>query len=172
MEFQDVFTDLRKKAGLSQNDAADRLFVTRQAVSRWERGETVPETETLLAISKLFGVSINTLLGSPRTLVCQSCGMPLSDDYLAREADGSFNEKYCKWCWVDGAFAQECTMEEMVEHCVPLMPLGQTEPERCRDYMRGLLPTLERWKQEGEKARFLFLQKLLDSSCSFHLFVG
>ena len=94
MEFQDVFTDLRKKAGLSQNDAADRLFVTRQAVSRWERGETVPETETLLAISKLFGVSINTLLGSPRTLVCQSCGMPLSDDYLAREADGSFNEKY------------------------------------------------------------------------------
>ena len=105
MEFQDVFTDLRKKAGLSQNDAADRLFVTRQAVSRWERGETVPETETLLAISKLFGVSINTLLGSPRTLVCQSCGMPLSDDYLAREADGSFNEKYCKWCWVDGAGA-------------------------------------------------------------------
>ena len=89
MEFQDVFTDLRKKAGLSQSDAADRLFVTRQAVSRWERGETVPETETLLAISKLFGVSINTLLGSPRTLVCQSCGMPLSDDYLAREADGS-----------------------------------------------------------------------------------
>ena len=69
MEFQNVFTDLRKKAGLSQNDAADRLFVTRQAVSRWERGETVPESETLLAISKLFGVSINTLLGSPRTLV-------------------------------------------------------------------------------------------------------
>ena len=105
MEFQDVFTDLRKKVGLSRNDAADRLFVTRQAVSRWERGETVPET--LLAISKLFGVSINTLLGSPRTLVCQSCGMPLSDDYLARETDGSFKEKYCQWCWVDGAFAQE-----------------------------------------------------------------
>ena len=148
MEFQDVFTDLRKKVGLSRNDAADRLFVTRQAVSRWERGETVPETETLLAISKLFGVSINTLLGSPRTLVCQSCGMPLSDDYLAREPDGSFKEKYCKWCWVDGAFAQECTMEEMVEHCVPLMPLGQTEPEACRTYMRGLMPTLERWQQE------------------------
>ena len=48
MEFQNVFTDLRKKEGLSQNDAADRLFVTRQAVSRWERGETVPEAETLL----------------------------------------------------------------------------------------------------------------------------
>ena len=148
VEFKDVFTDLRKKAELSQNEVAEKVFVTRQAVSRGERGETVPATETLLALSRLFGVSVNTLLGSPRTLVCQSCGMPLSDDFLAREADGSFNETYCKWCWVDGAFAQECTMEEMVEHCVPLMPLGQTEPEACRTYMRGLLPTLERWKQK------------------------
>ena len=107
MEFKDVFMDLRKKAELSQNEVAEKVFVTRQAVSRWERGETVPEAETLLALSRLFGVSVNTLIGSPRTLVCQSCGMPLSDDYLAREPDGSFNEKYCKWCWVDGAFAQE-----------------------------------------------------------------
>jgi len=38
MKFQDNFTDLRKKAGLSQNDVAEKLFVTRQAVSRWERG--------------------------------------------------------------------------------------------------------------------------------------
>ena len=65
-----------------------------------------------------------------------------------RIVSGSFNEKYCKWCWVDGEFAQNCTIEEMVEHCVPLMPLGQTEPEACRTYMRGLLPTLERWKQK------------------------
>lgn len=147
MEFKDVFADLRKKAKYSQNEVADKLFVTRQAVSRWERGETVPETETLLALSQLFGVSINTLLGSPRTLVCQSCGMPLSDDLLAREADGAFNEKYCKWCWEDGHFAQDGTMDEMIEHCIRFMPLGQTDPEACRAYMRGLLPTLERWKQ-------------------------
>ncbi len=146
MKFKDVCIDLRKKAGLSQNDVADRLFVTRQAVSRWERGETVPETETLLALSRLFGVSINTLLGSPRTLVCQSCGMPLSDDLLAREPDGAFNEQYCKWCWEDGRFVQDCTMEEMIEHCIQLMPLGQTEV--CRTYMRGLLPTLDRWKRD------------------------
>ena len=148
MEFKDVFTDLRKKAGLSQNEVADRLFVTRQAVSRWERGETTPEPETLLALSKLFGVSINTLLGSPRTLVCQSCGMPLSDDLLAREADGSFNEKYCKWCWEDGTFLQECTMDEMIEHCLQFMPLGQSDPEGSRAYMKSLLPTLERWREK------------------------
>ena len=146
MEFQEVFTGLRKEAGYSQNEVADKLHVTRQAVSRWERGETVPEIETLQALSRLFDVSINTLLGSPRTLVCQSCGMPLSDDFLARKGDGSFNEKYCKWCWADGEFLQDCTMEEMVEHCIPHMPLGQTNPEACRTYMRSLLPTLERWK--------------------------
>ena len=38
MEFCEVFTDLRKKAGYSQNQVADELHVTRQAVSRWERG--------------------------------------------------------------------------------------------------------------------------------------
>ena len=146
MEFYEVFTDLRKKMGFSQNQVADELHVTRQAVSRWERGETIPEPDTLLALSRLLRVSVNTLLGSPRTMVCQSCGMPLSDEFLSREADGTLNEKYCKWCWDDGRFAQDCTMEEMVEHCIPNMPLGQSDPEACRAYMRGLLPTLERWK--------------------------
>ena len=148
MEFCEVFAELRKNSGYSQNQVADELHVTRQAVSRWERGETVPEVETLQALSRLFGVSINTLLGSPRTLICQSCGMPLSDDFLAREADGSFNERYCKWCWEDGHFLQDCTMEEMVEHCIPHMPLAQTEPDACRAYMRSLLPTLERWQEK------------------------
>lgn len=148
MKFCEVFFDLRKKAGLSQNEVAEKLFVTRQAVSRWEQGGTVPEPETLLALSGLFGVSVNTLLGSPRTLVCQSCGMPLEDGFLARNADGSFNEKYCKWCWAGGAFTEECTLEEMVEICLPHMPLAKENPEACRTYMRSLLPTLERWKSE------------------------
>ena len=148
MEFCEVFTDLRKNAGYSQNEVADRLHVTRQAVSRWETGETQPGTDTLKLLSREFDVSINTLLGSPRQLICQCCGMPLSDDFLAREADGSFNESYCKWCWEDGHFLQDCTMEEMVEHCIPHMPLAQTEPEACRAYMRSLLPTLERWQSK------------------------
>ena len=116
-------------------------------MSRWERGETIPEVETLQALSRLFGVSINTLLGSPRTLVCQSCGMPLNDDILAKNTDGSFNEQYCMWCWDGEGFAQDCTMEEMVEQCLPHMPLGRTDPEACRAYMRSLLPTLGRWKE-------------------------
>ena len=122
MEFQEVFAQLRQRTGLSQSEVAERLFVTRQAVSRWERGETIPEVETLQALSRLFGVSINTLLGSPRTLVCQSCGMPLNDDILAKNTDGSFNEQYCMWCWDGEGFAQDCTMEEMVSTACPTCP--------------------------------------------------
>ena len=50
LEFHEVFTLLRQQAGLSQSEVAERLFVTRQAVSRWERGETLPEVGTLQAL--------------------------------------------------------------------------------------------------------------------------
>ena len=76
METKNVIYELRTERGMSQDELAEKLFVTRQAVSRWENGETVPNTETLKLLSRLFDVSINTLLGSPRQLVCQCCGMP------------------------------------------------------------------------------------------------
>ena len=74
METKDVILQLRTQKGLSQDELAERILVTRQAVSRWENGETVPNTETLKLLSKEFDVSINTLLGTPRQLVCQCCG--------------------------------------------------------------------------------------------------
>lgn len=57
METKDILLQLRTKAGLSQDELAERMFVTRQAVSRWERGDTIPNTETLKRLSKLFDVS-------------------------------------------------------------------------------------------------------------------
>lgn len=104
METKDVVLKLRTQKGLSQEELAAKIFVTRQAVSRWENGETIPNTDTLKLLSKLFDVSINTLLGSPRKLVCQCCEMPLDDSNMSHETDGSFNEKYCKWCYADGEF--------------------------------------------------------------------
>ena len=81
--------------GMSQDELAEKVFVGRQAVSRWENGETVPNTETLKLLSEVFDVSINTLLGSPRKLICQCCGMPLEDDdIIGHNQDGSFNEDY------------------------------------------------------------------------------
>ena len=65
METKDVILQLRTQKGLSQDELAERILVTRQAVSRWENGETVPNTETLKLLSKEFDVSINTLLGAP-----------------------------------------------------------------------------------------------------------
>jgi len=80
MEIKDILKNLREKNNLTQEQMAERMMVTRQAVSRWETGETQPNTDTLKLLSKEFDVSINTLLGSPRQLVCQCCGMPLSED--------------------------------------------------------------------------------------------
>ena len=62
MEIKDILLKLRTKNSLSQDELAERIFVTRQAVSRWENGETVPNTETLKLLSKLFDVSIHWLL--------------------------------------------------------------------------------------------------------------
>jgi len=104
MNTKDVILELRTKNKLSQDELAEKVYVTRQAVSRWENGETTPNVETLKLLSKLFDVSINTLLGSPRELVCQCCGMPLEDCNISKEKDGFFNEEYCKWCYADGDF--------------------------------------------------------------------
>ena len=62
MDTKDMILELRTKMGLSQDELAEKVFVTRQAVSRWENGETTPNIETLKLLSKLFDVSINTRL--------------------------------------------------------------------------------------------------------------
>ena len=104
MDTKDIILQLRTKKGLSQDELAEQLYVTRQAVSRWENGDTIPNTETLKRLSLLFDVSINTLLGSPRNLICQCCGMPLEDATISKEPNGIYNEEYCKWCYADGDF--------------------------------------------------------------------
>ena len=68
MDTKDILYNLRAKKGLSQDELAEKVFVTRQAVSRWENGETTPNVETLKLLSEFYDVSINTLLGSPRQL--------------------------------------------------------------------------------------------------------
>ena len=117
MDIKDILRELRTKNGLSQAQLAEKVHVTRQAVSRWETGETVPNVETLKLLSKLLNVSINTLLGSPRKLVCQCCGMPLDESCISKEQDGTFNEEYCKWCYNNGNFVYT-SLEELVDFLV------------------------------------------------------
>ena len=58
METKNVILKLRTERGMSQDELADKIMVTRQAVSRWENGDTVPNTDTLRLLSKEFDVSI------------------------------------------------------------------------------------------------------------------
>ena len=64
---------------------------------------------------------------------CQSCGMPLTEDVLGTNADGSKNEDYCMYCYKDGKFLQDCTMEEMIWHNgdEQYYPGGVTDPNYC-----------------------------------------
>ena len=149
MNTKEVLHTLRTKNGLSQDELAEKVFVTRQAVSRWETGETVPNTETLKLLSKLYNVSINTLLGSPHQLVCQCCGMPLEDAILGKNRDGSLNEDYCQWCYADGTYTYS-DMDDLIEICVPQMVKEGFSEDQARTYLRQTLPQLDYWKRYEE----------------------
>ncbi len=149
METKNIIYELRTKNGLSQDELAKRLCVTRQAISRWETGETIPNVETLKLLSKLFDVSINTLLGSPRKLICQCCGMPLDELSVSKEIDGTFNEEYCKWCYTDGKFIYS-SLEELTNFLVEHMSNENWPPEQARAYFEAQLPKLNYWKQKSD----------------------
>ena len=147
METKENLKYLREKQGLTQDQLAERILVTRQAVSRWETGETQPNTETLKLLSREFDVSINTLLGSPRQLICQCCGMPLSEDgMISREPDGSFQEAYCKCCYANGEFTYR-SKDALLDYLVSHMPNPEHLPENVfRERMDGYLTQLEHWR--------------------------
>ncbi|MBQ7652942.1 MAG: helix-turn-helix domain-containing protein [Clostridia bacterium] len=149
METKDILRELRTKRNLSQDELAEIVFVTRQAVSRWETGETLPGTDTLKLLSKVFDVSINTLLGSPRKLVCQCCGMPLTDDLISKDKDEAFNENYCKWCYYDGEFTYN-NMDDLIKVCIPHMVASGFNENEAREYMKSILPKLNYWKNKED----------------------
>lgn len=147
METRDIIKKLREKNGLTQEQMAERLMISRQAISRWENGETQPDTESLKLLSKEFNVSINTLLGTPRQLICQCCGMPLNEDSLiSREKDGSYNEDYCKWCYADGKFVYQ-SKESLLDYLVSHMPNPDNlKDEDRRNQFDVYLSQLKHWK--------------------------
>ena len=80
--------ELRRRHGLSQEEFAEKLYVSRQAVSKWERGEAYPDTENLIAISEMFGVTIDELLKSEN--ICKDEPLNNADDSESKrdEQDG------------------------------------------------------------------------------------
>ena len=147
MEAYEVLKSLREKKGLTQEQLAEKVLVTRQAVSRWETGETQPNTDTLKLLSRVYDVSINTLLGSPRTLYCQCCGMPLTEDgMISKGPGGSFNEDDCTWGYANGTFdydAKATMLDFLLQHAPN--PANQPEPPR-RALYDGYLSQLKHWR--------------------------
>jgi len=172
MQTKDVLLELRTKNGLSQDELADKIFVTRQAVSRWENGDTVPNTDTLKLLSGVFNVSINTLLGSPQKLICQCCGMPLEDEMIGRNKDGSLNEEYCKWCYADGVYTYN-KLDDLIEVCVKNMVSDKISEEQARSYLQQTLPTLNYWKnyeQLSDNGEFdEFKEQLVEEINDLHI---
>ena len=173
METKNIILKLRTERGMSQDELADKIMVTRQAVSRWENGDTVPNTDTLKLLSKEFDVSINTLLGEPRKLICQCCGMPIDDDsILGRDKDGTLNEEYCKWCYADGTHTYN-DMDELIDVCVKNMVNENFTEEQARSYLKEMLPKLDYWKRYeelGDNGEFeAFKKQLIQEINDLHI---
>lgn len=80
--------------------------------------------------------------------ICQSCGMPMQEDQYGTNQDGSKNDMYCCYCYKDGAFAQDCTMEQMADFCAPFEVEGGRS-KTIAEAKAGLMQyfaTLARWK--------------------------
>lgn len=146
MALKDALPALRKQHGLTQEDLAKKLYVTRQAISRWENGETEPSIDMLKLISATFDEPISHLLEMPEHY-CESCGMILEPSQYGTKTDGSATEHFCKWCYDKGEYTYDTTMEAMIEDCAPRLSenTGMTLDEAV-SLMGAVLPQLERWK--------------------------
>ena len=80
--------------------------------------------------------------------ICQSCGMPITiDEQLGINKDGSINQDYCKYCYINGEFIDKVTMQEYIEMCSKYgFQAGMTN-EEMKKYCMKLFPTLKRWKK-------------------------
>ena len=153
MAFAEKLIAVRRAHHLTQEQLATKLFVTRQAVSRWERGEVIPGIDMMKLIAAVTGEPLSHLLEMPEHY-CQSCGMILTPDDCGTDATGATTDHYCKWCYDHGKYAYDTTMEAMIEDCAPRLAqnTGMSLDEAV-SLMGAVLPQLERWHtvQENEE---------------------
>lgn len=92
MRFGEKLSFLRKKQGMTQLELAEKLDISRQAVSRWEQGTSEPSTENLVSIGKLFGVPVDDLVNETVQLQAESTAQ------VAMAEDKEPEEKHSKYC--------------------------------------------------------------------------
>ncbi|MGN0045912.1 MAG: zinc ribbon domain-containing protein, partial [Eggerthellaceae bacterium] len=173
MAFNETLAKIRQDKGITQEQLARSLYVTRQAVSRWETGETLPNIDMCKLIARELDVPISTLLEMPEACLCQSCGMTLSNPAdRGCEKDGSASEDYCKYCYDQGSFTYDATMDELIESCAAFMAKkANISVDEAVSFMGALLPTLKRWNEiqanertYGEEARMRYGDKAVDDA--------
>lgn len=173
MAFGETLTKLRKDKGITQEELAKKLFVTRQAVSRWENGETTPGIDMVKLIATVLEVPIACLMEMPDYPLCQSCGMPLTDaSDRAMEADGSKSEVYCRHCYHKGEFTYDTDMDGLIEACAPfLVQHSGMSLDEAISIMGAMLPGLKRWhavreneERYGAEARARYGDEAVDAT--------
>ena len=150
-------------------DAEVPYFLAQELLPNWLRNNGVTEAtycppkgyfvadvnpEAFEAYEAAFPQKEKKLQEGQLPQFCQSCGMPLTkNEDCGTNADGSTNFDYCQYCYKDGQFLQDCTMDEMIEHCAQFvdevnkqMPQPMTK-EEYKQMMRGFFPMLKRWRK-------------------------
>ena len=148
MRVGDAIHAARKRAGLTQEQLASKVFVTRQAVSRWETGDSEPGIDMRKLLSAALDVPMADLLGLPDSPACQCCGTPFDVPNMpfGTNADGTENPDYCGWCYQDGEFTGG-GLDEVIERNAPyLMQATGYSQEEAVSFLGALLPTLKRWR--------------------------
>lgn len=97
-----------------------------------------------------FGIIIQYIM---EIKICQSCGMPLNQSTFGTNKDSSKNKDYCCYCYKNGDFTQNFTMEQMIEHCIQF--LEEFNKDSGKKFtrkeailqMKEYFPSLKRWKK-------------------------
>ena len=182
MALKDTIAQIRQEAGVTQEEMARRLYVTRQAVSRWETGETAPGIDMVKLICVTFGVPLERFFDMPQSYYCQCCSMPMPEPELhGTEADGSPSEDFCRYCYDHGDFtATGVTMDEFIEATAPMEAdaLGISRDEAV-SLMATLLPHLKRWREVaanekayGEELRAVHGDEMIDAANKRYVGMG
>lgn len=174
MAIKDVIAEIRKEYGLTQAEMARELYVTRQAISRWETGETEPGVDMIKLIAVTFGVPLERFFDMPASYFCQCCGMPIPDPAIhGTNADGGMSEDYCKFCYQGGEFtAKDISMDDFIEATAVhfVREQGGTLDDAV-SFMATMLPRLKRWmdvemneRLYGKEVREKFGDEVMDAA--------
>lgn len=148
MAVGETIKKLRESKGMTQEELAQKVYVSRQAVSRWETGETEPGVDMRKLLSLALEVPVLALFDMPDDGFCQCCGTPFTVPNMpyGTDADGKENPEYCKWCYDQGEFKYQNT-DDLIETTAPfLMEATGMNHEEAVSFMGALVTHLKHWK--------------------------